>query len=250
MKLPGPSYVNDTIYGAEDTARALEARQALIDQIRVKTGIFAADNMMTWDKTLGFIREPAFAKAVNDHTRPGAERAGVWRYNTLVWAARQVAPLDGDFVECACYRGNTARIVADLVDISNRRYFLYDLFDHDETMPHHSMPAHSKTLYDEVRARFPEPNVIITQGRVPDSLAIASPEKIALMHIDMNNVDAEIGTLELLWDRVVPGGIVVLDDYGWLAYHKQFSAELAWFRQRGQYVLEMPTGQGLVVKHG
>ena len=78
----------------------------------------------------------------------------------------------------------------------------------------------------------------------------ASPEKIALMHIDMNNVDAEIGTLELLWDRVVPGGIVVLDDYGWLAYHKQFSAELAWFRQRGQYVLEMPTGQGLVVKHG
>ena len=42
----------------------------------------------------------------------------------------------------------------------------------------------------------------------------------------------------------------MLDDYGWLAYHKLVSAELAWFRQRGQYVLEMPTGQGLVVKHG
>ncbi|WP_312166116.1 TylF/MycF/NovP-related O-methyltransferase [Phenylobacterium sp.] len=250
MKLPGPSYVNDTFYGVADLNSAIEARGALIDQIRVKSGIFAADNLMTWDKTLGFIREEAFATAVNAHTRPGPERAAVWRYNTLVWAARQAAPLEGDFVECACYRGNTARIVADLVDISNRRYFLYDLFDHDETMPHHAMPAHSKTLYDEVRARFPEPNVIITQGRVPESLAIASPEKIALMHIDMNNVDAEIGALEVLWDRVAPGGVVVLDDYGWLAYHRQHFAERDWFKARGQFVLELPTGQGLVVKHG
>lgn len=249
MKLPGPSYVNNIFYGVSDSQKAGEARQALIDQIKVKSGIFAADNLMTWDKTLGFIREEAFAAAVNAHTRPGAERAAVWRYNTLVWAARQVEALEGDFVECACYRGNTARIVADLVDISNRRYFLYDLFDHDETMPHHAMPAHSKTLYDEVRARFPEPNVIITQGRVPESLAIASPETIALMHIDMNNVDAEIGALELLWDRLVPGGIVVLDDYGWLAYNQQYFAERDWFKARGHFVLELPTGQGLVVKH-
>ena len=96
------------------------------------------------------------------NTRPGVEWGTVWRLNTLVWAARQANPLDGDFVECACYRGSSARTVADLVDISNRRYFLYDLFDHDESMPHHTMPEHSSTLFEEVRARFPEPIVIVT----------------------------------------------------------------------------------------
>lgn len=184
------------------------------------------------------------------NTRPGVERGTVWRLNTLVWAARQANHLDGDFVECACYRGSSARTVADLVDISNRRYFLYDLFDHDESMPHHTMPEHSSTLFEEVRARFPEPNVIVTQGRVPDSFAIAVPEKVAFLHLDLNNMEAEIGALEILWDRIVPGGVLVLDDFGWAAYRKQFVAETTWLGERGHHILEMPTGQGLVIKHG
>ncbi|UTP39763.1 TylF/MycF family methyltransferase [Phenylobacterium sp. LH3H17] len=186
---------------------------------------------------------------MNRNTRSGPERGGVWRVSTLLWAARHVAHLEGDFVECACYRGSSARTVADLIDISKRRHYLYDLFDHDPAMPHHQMAEHSSTLYDEVRARFPEPNVIITQGKVPESLVIAAPDRIAFMHLDLNNAEAEIGVLEVLWDRIVPGGILILDDFGWLPYYRQFNAETDWFTARGHVILEMPTGQGLVIKH-
>ncbi len=75
-----------------------------------------------------------------------------------------------------------------------------------------------------------------------------SPQKIAFMHLDINSAPAEIAALELLFDRIVPGGIIVLDDYGWLAYRAQQQAELNFFAARGIKVLELPTGQGLVVK--
>ena len=91
-------------------------------------------------------------------------------------------------------------------------------------------------------------NVVVTQGRVPDSFAQAAPDRIAFMHLDLNNADAEIGALEVLFDRMVPGAIMVLDDYGWLGYRAQKLAEDPWLERRGYRVLELPTGQGLLVK--
>lgn len=51
-----------------------------------------------------------------------------------------------------------------------------------------------------------------------------------------------------LFDRVLEGGVIVLDDYGWKMYHKQKEAEDDFMRQRGYEILELPTGQSLIVK--
>ena len=88
----------------------------------------------------------------------------------------------------------------------------------------------------------------ITQGKVPGSLTIAAPEKIAFMHLDINNADAEIGALEVLFDRLVPGAVLIFDDYGWAPYYAQKMAEDPWLEKRGYRVLELPTGQGMVIK--
>jgi len=92
------------------------------------------------------------------------------------------------------------------------------------------------------------PNVVVTQGAVPEVLHQVAPEKIAFMHLDMNNAAAEVGALEVLFDRMVPGALLVLDDYGWAVYRDQKLAEDAWLAQRGYQVMELPTGQGLVIK--
>lgn len=249
MPVIPPSYVGRRFFALKgnDVEGFLAARDQFIETLE-PNGVFAGDNLVTWGKTLGFLREAAFVDSLNKQTTQSSERSAVWRTHTLVWAARQVNGLAGDFVECACYRGTTARIVTDMVGLEGRKYWLYDLFDHDETMPHHAMPAHSAKLFNEVRARFPEPNVVVTQGRVPDVLQDVAPESVALLHLDLNNRDAEIGVLELLWDRIVPGGIVILDDFGWIMYAAQHNAEREWFAARGYPILELPTGQGMVVK--
>jgi O-methyltransferase len=54
--------------------------------------------------------------------------------------------------------------------------------------------------------------------------------------------------LEILFERVVAGGLIVLDDYGWLYYRDQKKAHDDFFAAHGLRVMELPTGQGLVLK--
>jgi predicted O-methyltransferase YrrM len=76
-----------------------------------------------------------------------------------------------------------------------------------------------------------------------------APQRIAFLHIDLNSSKSEIAALEVLFDRVSPGGTVVFDDYGWSGYVAQQLAEDAWMETRGHRILELPSGQGLLVKH-
>lgn len=246
------SWSTTAFYGVNNHAEFIKGVQYAVNQITTPVGIFTGDQLFTFNRNLSFLDDEKFMAAFNAHVITDVERSLIWRLAVVCWAARSGLRLEGDFVEAACYKGTTARIVCDYVDFSDqssRNYYLYDLFEHDETMPHHAMPEHSKQLYQRVRQRFEKlPNVHITQGRLPDSLAIAAPEKIAFMHLDVNNADAEVGTLEVLFDRMVPGAVLILDDYGWGAYRQQKMAEDPWLQQRGYQVLELPTGQGMVIK--
>ena len=104
-------------------------------------------------------------------------------------------------------------------------------------------------LYESVLERFASyPEVTVTRGFLPESLEGRAPEKIAWLHIDLNAARPEVETLAALFDRIVPGGSIILDDYGWVALRAQKDAEDRFFADRGYSVLELPTGQGLVIK--
>jgi len=245
-------YVSDLFYKMDDYNGFIESLSQAFKAMGGLNGLFAGDNLITIDKNLSFLTDDDFMAAFNEHATTRIERGLIWRIMTVLWGVRNGLRRDGDFVECACYKGITARIVFDTVAFGthpDRHYYLYDLFEHDASMPHHHMLEHSSSLFEEVKARFAHlPNVTVTQGRVPDSFARALPEKIAFLHLDLNNAEAEIGALEILFDRLVPGAVMVLDDYGWLGYRQQKLAEDDWLGQRGYHVLELPTGQGLLIK--
>lgn len=225
-----------------------------MNALKFKVGVFAGDNLFTYNRNLSFLDDGPLINACRKNNATAAEHAALWRRAVLVWGARSVlrgAGVPGDFVECGCYKGTGARIVADTVDFAatGRKYYLYDLFEHMSGIGHRKLEEHSKELYAKTAARFTDlPCVIVTQGKVPDVLHQVAPERIAFLHLDLNHRDAEIGALEILFDRVSPGGIVIFDDYGWWDYREQMFAEEAWLAKRGYHVLELPTGQGLLVK--
>ena len=101
-----------------------------------------------------------------------------------------------------------------------------------------------------MQERFREhAHIHLHKGYLPGTLERDGfPDRIAYLHIDLNVAPVEVACLERLFDRVVAGGMVVFDDYGWKVYHPQKTAEDQFFAARGYNVLEMPTGQGLVVK--
>jgi hypothetical protein len=245
-------HITTAFFGIGDVKRFMAGLNEVLRSLSSLEGVFTGDNLITIGKSLSFKRDAAFMAAFERHATSDIERGLIWRIYTVAWAARSGMRLQGDFVECACYKGVTARVVADYVELTKapeRKYYLYDLFEHDASMPHHSMSQHGPSLFEQVKQRFADvPNAVITQGAVPAVLADVAPEKIAFMHLDLNNAPAEIGALEVLFDRMVPGAILILDDYGWLGYWRQKVAEDDWLGARGYKVLELPTGQGMVIK--
>jgi hypothetical protein len=243
-----PSFRSRFFWGVSDPELFNSGIDRLVEAARVKSGWFAADNLIAFGRNLGFLDDARFMDAWKTHALNPQERGVLWRTATVIWAARQALRRDGDLVECGCYKGTSARILIDAVDIGERQYFLYDLFDHDASMRHNAMPEHSPELFGYVRDRFAgHPNVKVIQGAVPDSFSQGLPEKIAFAHIDMNNAPAEIGALDALESRLVPGAVIVLDDFGALPYRAQHIAETKWFGDRGIPVLELPTSQGLAI---
>jgi len=245
--------VPEVFFGVKDepTLAVLRELARIADATDPRGQWFIADNLITYGHTRGFLTEPRFVAAVLASRPEPAERAIAWRTHTLCWATESVATLPGDFVECGTYQGYSAEVLMHFTrGLQGRRFWLFDLFDPSGGAGEgHRLPAHAPDLAERVRARFrPWGNVVVTQGKVPEILAEAAPEQIAFLHIDMNNAQAERGALDMLFDRVGRGGMIVFDDYGWTGYRAQKLSADEFMRERGLAVLELPTGQGLVVK--
>src|SRR6266851_2144434 len=63
-------------------------------------------------------------------------------------------------------------------------------------------------------AGVPESAVQIVKGWFRDTLTSAPTGQIALLHIGVDWHDSTATVLEAFYDRVTPGGILVIDDYG------------------------------------
>lgn len=235
--------------------------------------VFWGDRLLTLDKSAGFLREPRFAAAfaaimtTYEYDQYRSPQGISWRLHTLTWAANAALALpSADFVECGVFKGDMSWVIGQVTEFAatGRRFHLYDSFAgfdpalssagdfpdapgfYDFAQRTYSTPG----LYEDVTARFREmPCFCIHPGFLPAALDHAgAPDRIGFLHIDLNSPAAEIACLERLFDRVIPGGMIVLDDYGWSLYRAQKQAEDAFFAERGYLVLELPTGQGLVVK--
>lgn len=244
--LMSKNYATNEFFGVFDGPVFLTAMQAVIDQVP-GVGVFAGDNLFTFGRNLSFLDDGPLMTALSANATTVTERAILWRTAVLTWAARQGLRLEGDFVECGCYRGTTARILCEATNLmeSGKKFYLYDSFASDPRIPELG-PAQFEA---QVRRRFSDlSNVVVTAGWVPSVLDRVAPEKIAFMHIDMNKAAAEVGALEKLFEKMVPGAVLVLDDYGWVQYREQKEAEDAFLASLGYTVLELPTGQGLVIR--
>lgn len=242
------------------TGREKDLRQALATIEDIYKGQFYCNDMLIclW-RNLSFRHDQKFISCFYDSVTNDQEQSLIWRLHTLAWAAKNALNVDGDFVECGVFKGFCSEVILKYLDFQDvpRLAYLYDTF---EGLPEKTSTAQERrswdytkydpeAIYAGVREKFSKyKNVNIVRGIVPDSFEEAVPERIAFLHIDMNSVKAEMLALDYLFDKVTPGGFIVFDDFGWTCNVNQMSAELAFMNERGHHVLELPTGQGVVIK--
>ncbi|MGO9835099.1 MAG: TylF/MycF/NovP-related O-methyltransferase [Polyangiaceae bacterium] len=103
--------------------------------------------------------------------------------------------------------------------------------------------------FDLARRNFSRcPGCVLVRGKIPDTLTRYDVKQVAYLHLDMNIATPEIAAIEHFWSRLVTGGIVILDDYGFEHYRPQKTAMDAWARNSGVLVATLPTGQGMMLK--
>jgi O-methyltransferase len=217
------------------------------------TGNFCGDNLVCAGRNLGFLEDDPFMSAfhgvIDDSNFVG--KGIIWRLYTFCWCAKSALRIDGDLVECGVSWATSSRIMVDYLRFENqpKQLFLYDLWDPNSTQIDTSAYMFNQDTFETVRSYFSRyKNVTLVKGFIPDSLEGDSPSSISFLHLDMNNAEAEINALECLFGRITKGGIILLDDYGASGFREQYERETEWFAKRGYRILELPTGQGLVIK--
>ena len=215
-------------------------------------GYYFGDNLLTWSRNISLRGDLGFMSAYEGNIQNPSDAAIAWRRYILACAGYHCVQLAGDFVECGVYRGTGIKTLVDYLGGKSfpKHFYGYDTFDYNP-VPGHEFEGQEAGLYESVRQRFDGyPQVHLIRGLIPDSFEDACPNKISYLHIDLNNAESEIATLGALFDRVVPGGIIILDDYEWAGYRPQKIAEDSWLERRKHHVFPLPTGQGLVIKRG
>jgi len=214
-----------------------------------------------------FLKDDAFIRAyARGVGAAGDDYQWHWRVHTGLWAAATAAKLAGDFVECGVNRGFMSSAVMAFLDwnVQGRMFYLLDTFSgldsryisDDERrggILERNRLDIARGFYsfdiEAVRRNFAEwKNVQIIVGAVPDTLSAIRADKIAYLHLDMNCAPPEIAAADALWDRIVPGGLVLMDDYGYIGFHPQKQAWDDFARRRQVAILSLPTGQGLILK--
>jgi O-methyltransferase len=236
----------------ENEAKLNEALDTLA---KMFDATFAGDMLITFSRNMSFFEDVRFMEAFNGSVTNPVEKALVWRLHVLCWSALNSLRVEGDFVECGVYQGFCSAVAARYLDFGSRdkQWYLYDTFAEIPPDPLHPgvprVPDYEQPgLYEACRGRFAAyRNVHVIKGRVPEVLHERAPEKVAFMHLDMNSAAPEMGALEFFWQRLSPGAAILLDDYGWRGYRAQKLAEDPFFAARGRQVLELPTGQGLLL---
>jgi O-methyltransferase len=135
---------------------------------------------------------------------------------------KQAISLEGDIVECGVYKGGTAKMILSIIQESktDKKLYLFDTFSGmppvDNLKDCVKEGDFSDTSYESVKAFLNDPNICkIHKGLIPDTfMQINDVKKISFAHVDLDIYKSITDCMNFLWDKIVPGGFVVFDDYG------------------------------------
>ncbi|HYJ80386.1 MAG TPA: TylF/MycF/NovP-related O-methyltransferase [Longimicrobiaceae bacterium] len=231
---------------------------------------YDSPGLKVWWHTVDFA-DPRFADAYRfgmEGARDFLLRRGAgpdvrheWPVLVGCWAAWHAAHLPGDFVECGTNTGLLSMAVCRYVDFNrlDKDFYLFDTYrgippeqisDAEKRLGRETLSrAVYRECYAETKRSFAGyPRVKLVRGRVPDTLRTVEIELVCYLSIDMNVALPERAALEHFWERLSPGAPVLLDDYGKARFIAQRRSADEFARARGVKVLDLPTGQGLLLK--
>jgi O-methyltransferase len=159
---------------------------------------------------------------------------GLPRLNNLQYCIETVLRdgIAGDFIETGVWRGGACIFMACLLKKHkelNRKIFVADSFEGLPPPDAEKYPQDKGDIlytFDHLRVSVPAvkenfvkydalgDNVIFIKGFFEDTLPGAPIDKLAILRLDGDMFSSTWQTLDALWKKLVPGGFILVDDYG------------------------------------
>ena len=171
--------------------------------------------------------------------------------------------LVGDFVECGVWKGGNIILLKKLIEKFNLKKNIYG-FDTFEGMVEPSFydvnynNKSAKKMFDEhkkneigfamcslddvkrnIKKNTKTDNIFLIKGKVEDTLKNKRklPKKISILRLDTDFYESTKIELEILFPRLVKGGVLIIDDYGfWKGAKKAVDEYFCDYRQFMHYV--------------
>jgi O-methyltransferase len=203
---------------------------------------------------------PDFQKVyegVEPHTLVSPERC-----YTLVSLARHSLHLDGDFAECGVYRGGTALLLSrvlhndrSLTGQTTKTLYLFDSFEglpredgsHDNVYREGDLSVDSVESVKQLLIDF-RSFTDFRKGWIPDTFQGLDDRRYAFAHIDVDMYQSALDCCRYFYPRLVPGGVLIFDDYGFPAARGEKDAVDEFFADKPESPITLLTGQSLVIK--
>jgi O-methyltransferase len=140
------------------------------------------------------------------------------RLNMIMqWAA--MSPAEGLFAECGVYKGGSLKFLAE--KFKWRTCLGFDTFEglpveHWQQGEVHQPGDFSDTNVLEVREFINCNNVVLFKGSFPECIrGLLDYNEFAFVHVDFDLKSSVQSALDWFWPRLLKGGSMVFDDFGW-----------------------------------
>ncbi|MGX1670164.1 TylF/MycF/NovP-related O-methyltransferase [Streptomyces sp. NPDC055400] len=209
----------------------------------------------------------AVIRAVKPYTMTSPERL-----NAFILATRHIVRhnIPGDIVECGVWRGGSMQACAKTLlsqGDTERGLYLFDTYEgmtppteedlrRDGKSAGELLAAQGKdrpiwavATLDDVKSGFqgvpyPADRLHFVQGRVEDTVPRQAPEQISILRLDTDWYASTKHELDHLYDRLVPGGVLLIDDYGYWQGSRQAVDEF--LEKTGERLLLLRMDEGRI----
>jgi O-methyltransferase len=167
----------------------------------------------------------------------------------LVACARAASGLEGAMAEAGVLMGGSARLIATVKGAAPLH--LFDVFEtlQADDAPRSAVGAHFGEVYGTLAAvealLTPFAGISLHPGLFPHSAAGLEGLRFSFAHLDLDLPEGTRAALEFFYPRLVPGGILLGDDYADPGVRGTFED---FFAERAETLIALPWSQGMIVK--
>ena len=181
--------------------------------------------------------------------------------------------ISGSIVECGVWKGGSmmaAMLILKSLKKTDRKFYLFDTFegmseptDFDVNYEYNNaknlLNINAKNKENKIwcyspiedvkkniySTNYPSENINFIEGKVENTIPKFSPEKIALLRLDTDWYESTKHELEQLFPRLVQGGVLIIDDYGFWKGSKKAVDE--YFHNKKNYFFHRIDDTGVMI---